>query len=78
MNINAADGIISEVKIFSDCLYPNIIEEVTNSLKGCTYDQVGIANGINQAASNLFGQEDTPAETTTYLNQLQEWLSESI
>merc|ERR1711879_91068 len=65
LHISSKDGYITDVKLFSDSLYPEMIESITNQLKGAKYHQDGIENALSLAA---YEQVDP-----TIIDQIQEY-----
>ncbi len=39
---NVENGLIKEAKIYSDCLFPDFITALNNSLAGIQYDRLGL------------------------------------
>jgi len=61
------DGLIKDLQIFTDCLYPHLIEELTASLRGKAYG----GDSVRQAIGELRGRY---ADLEIGLNELQHWL----
>jgi len=70
LQVNAKKGIITEVKIFSDSLYPQMIDELTLALEGSTYDHRGITEAVENTKIKL-KHVDNIAEN---IQELKEWL----
>lgn len=65
------DGLITDLKIFTDCLYPGVIEELTESLRGKAYR--------GETIRDVFAQViDRHQELRTGLTELQGWLCKNI
>jgi hypothetical protein len=48
--LNSKAGIITSVKLFSDSLYPQMIDLITKHLKGAKYTKAGVSEALNNAA----------------------------
>ncbi|ELR20191.1 lipoyltransferase and lipoateprotein ligase [Acanthamoeba castellanii str. Neff] len=68
--INAKNGRITEVKIFSDSLYPQMIDDLTLALHGRTYDKQGVTEAIEATQSKMKEVDNVEAN----LEELKEWL----
>lgn len=67
VHINSNKGLIEEVTIFSDCLYPTLIESFSKSLKSIQYN----AKSVDEALSSLKNKfKDHHDE----INQFTDWL----
>lgn len=73
VNFEASGGKITDVKVFSDSLYPQMIEEVQTSLKGASYDKLGVSGAIERAKQKLIG-----TGTEAQLDEFKEWLVKNI
>jgi lipoate-protein ligase A len=73
VNFEASGGKITDVKVFSDSLYPQMIEEVQMSLKGASYDKQGVSGAIERAKQKLTG-----TGTEAQLDEFKEWLVKNI
>ena len=71
MHIDSHKGKIEQVKIFSDSLHPEMIEEVTKHLIGKEYSSHGVHTALNEVAVELPMIAD-------YLDDFKGWLSDSI
>jgi lipoate---protein ligase len=67
--LNAEKGRISGVKLYSDTLYPKLVEETQKALLGETYDSAGITRAMAKVSLALTG---TPAEA--FVPNLRDWL----
>lgn len=67
--INSEKGRIASVKLYSDTLFPKMVEEVQKALLGETYDTAGVQRAMSKAKAALAG---TPAET--HIDALRDWL----
>lgn len=65
------DGVIKELKIFTDCLYPQLIEDLTVSLRGQAYR----GETVRQALQN--SREKFP-DLSAGLTELEQWLCRQI
>jgi hypothetical protein len=77
IHINSKDGIITDIKVFSDSLYPQLVDEIKNNLQGVTYDKKGITEGLQRAYQSLQHNEDTN-EISKYILELLEWITKEI
>ncbi|PRP85977.1 hypothetical protein PROFUN_06099 [Planoprotostelium fungivorum] len=73
--IDAQKGRISRIKVFSDCLVPQIVEEVERCLLNERYDQDGIDNAMNRAHQEL---EKSNIEATHQIRELRDWIKSSL
>jgi lipoate-protein ligase A len=73
VNMNCQEGRIIDVKIFSDSLIPQMIDELMQSLKGKTYDKAGIVAAVQEAQRKL-----ADVDCAAQLQQLQDWLIKTI
>jgi len=76
IHINSKDGRISEVKIFSDSLFPFMIDEIMKSLKGATYDKAGFVSALTTAAKSM--ESSGEMEAAKCIQELQEWVIQAI
>jgi len=74
VHINSDDGLINGVKIYSDSLFPNMIEEISAALQGLKYDGKDISSAMEKLALNKF--KDTDCEK--YIYQFNTWLIANI
>lgn len=65
------DGIIKELKIFTDCLYPQLIEDLTASLRTRAYRGETIRQALTQA-------RDKFPDLSAGLTELEQWLCRQI
>lgn len=65
------DARIKDLKIYTDCLYPSLIEELTEGLKGQPYT----SNSVNEAFAQLKGGY---ADIESGLMELKNWLVKNI
>lgn len=65
------DGVIKDLKIFTDCLYPQLVEELTEALRGQAYrgDSVHIAIAKMREKHN---------DLSSGLTELENWLCQQI
>jgi len=70
-HIDSHKGLITDCIIYSDSLHPEMIEYLTEELKGKTYD----AKGISDAVSSTM--EELPM-IKNYLEDIKHWLSSKI
>ncbi|MEK2645977.1 lipoate--protein ligase [Bdellovibrio sp. BCCA] len=65
------DGVIKELKIFTDCLYPQLIEDLTASLRGQAYRGETIRQALAKAREKF-------ADLSAGLTELEQWLCRQI
>ncbi len=65
------DARISDVHIYTDCLYPNMIEDLTTSLKGKPFTEESIENVTDTL-------KDKYKELSEGLDELKIWLQSQI
>ncbi|UOF01628.1 lipoate--protein ligase [Bdellovibrio reynosensis] len=61
------DGVIKDLKIFTDCLYPQLIEEITTSLRGQTYRGETVRKTLAAAREKY-------SDLSAGLTELEDWL----
>lgn len=71
VHLDSHKGLIEEVKIFSDSLHPEMIEYLTQALKGQNYD----AQGVEKACLHV--QKELPMISNEIV-EFQSWLSQQI
>lgn len=71
VHLNAEKGIISDLKIFSDSLHPEMIEQLTLNLKNCDYSVIGIDKAIAQTKNDL-------PMIAEYLDDFSTWFKQQI
>jgi len=81
IHLNVNDGVVKQVKIFSDSLYPALVDEVRHALTGATYDMRGVTAALVQAKQNiLVGSRDDLANENErqaigkHIDELRDWL----
>jgi lipoate-protein ligase A len=65
------DGVIKELKIFTDCLYPLLIEELTENLRGQAYHGETVKQAFTTAKVKF-------TELDAGLAELEQWLCRNI
>lgn len=65
------DGVIKDLKIFTDCLYPQLIEDVTAGLKGQPYQSDSLIPVFSKAREKF-------SDLSAGLNELEQWISRQI
>jgi len=73
VRIQSRNGLITEIVIFSDSLFPQMIEELMKQLKGVSYDQNGIESGCQKAMIQFIGSGCEP-----HIEQFCSWLCASL
>jgi len=71
VHLNAEKGVISDVKIFSDALHPEMIESLMTHIKGAAYKKDVISNRIDVV------QEKLP-HLKGHLQEFSEWMVREI
>jgi lipoate-protein ligase A len=71
VHLNAEKGIVSEIKIFSDSLHPEMIEMLMTSLTGISYNKVSFHQAIQNVIIELPMISD-------YLIEFEEWIIKEI
>lgn len=71
IRVQVEEARITEVQIFSDCLYPSLIEDLSQSLKGQPFSQAGVQESFK---SLLAKYEDLNKE----LLEMQDWLCKQV
>jgi len=77
VHINSKDGIIEECKIFSDSLYPAMIEEMNKALTKARYDKESISEALDIASRNLENSPETK-EAAKCVEEFKEWFIHSL
>lgn len=65
------DGVIKELRIFTDCLYPQLIEDLTNELRGSPYRGDVIKHALGKIQSKY-------PDLSAGLTELEQWLCRQI
>lgn len=65
------DGQIKDLKIYTDCLYPHVIEDLTEALRGKAYR----GEAVRFALMNVRGKH---SELNLGLSEVEEWLCKNI
>lgn len=73
MHINSSDGLITDVKIFSDALFPAMIDDISAGLTGTKYNGSSISAALEQVALK---HKDTSCEN--YVRQFAAWLTSNM
>jgi len=71
IHMNSKEGLITECKIYSDCLDVQLVDSVSESLIGMTYDKNGISAACIKAKDRLKDYDE-------YINELHAWLITAI
>lgn len=71
VHINSKDGKIDQVVIYSDTLFPDLIQELTQNLTGVDYSFKGISQAISKTKLKL-------PELSTQLDETEKWMKESL
>jgi lipoate-protein ligase A len=69
LHIDTKGGIIREVSIFSDCLKPDMVEKLIDTLPGVRYDSVEIAESISSLMNELPSAHQELEDITRWLEQ---------
>ncbi|AFY02128.1 lipoate--protein ligase [Bdellovibrio bacteriovorus] len=65
------DGQIKDLKIYTDCLYPHVIEDLTEALRGKAYR----GDAVREALMSVRGKH---SELNLGLSEVEEWLCKNI
>lgn len=76
VHINSKQGIILEVEIFSDTLFPLMIDELKYHLQGKQFSKEGVHAAINQAKDRFIGTDQE--QCLQYLDEFATWFLDSI
>ncbi len=69
--LDAEQGRIARVELYSDSLFPSLIEVLQTSLKGVAYSKAGVTEAVAQAAAKL-------PEHLSKIKEFETWLSSQI
>jgi len=72
--IKSRRGFIDEVRIFSDSLFPPMIEDLMVQLKGVSYDQKGIEEACERTKNTFKDVQGIPEQ----VEQFKKWLKENL
>jgi len=72
--IKSSRGIIADVRIFSDSLFPPMIENLMDQLKGVSYDSKGIEEACERSKNTFKDVQGIPEQ----VEQFKNWLKESL
>lgn len=72
VHIQSKNSVIDQVKIYSDCLNPAIVEELEKALLGAKYATDGVRDAAARAKAAL------PPESAPQIDQFAEWLANSL
>jgi len=81
VHVDVVKGVITNGRVFSDCLVPPFIDALNHELSSgtkTTYDVAGIADLCARTRVRLGDDESLRIARDQYLPQLQEWLSAEI
>ena len=70
-HFKVVDGVIKDLKIFTDCLYPQLVDDLVESLREKHYHGESVKQAVAKA------REKFP-ELVTGLNELEQWLCRNI
>lgn len=71
VHLNAVKGVITDIKVFSDSLHPEMIEQLSLNLMKCDYTNTGIDQAISKTKNELPMIAD-------YLNEFATWFKQQI
>eukprot|EP01116_Phalansterium_solitarium_P016284 TRINITY_DN3763_c0_g1_i5.p1 TRINITY_DN3763_c0_g1~~TRINITY_DN3763_c0_g1_i5.p1 ORF type:complete len:368 (-),score=31.46 TRINITY_DN3763_c0_g1_i5:1281-2384(-) len=74
--LNSKEGVITAVKIFSDTLYPGLVDLCRDCLQGARYDRVGVASALAEAKRRLL--QTNEAEAASYIDEFSRWLCDQL
>ena len=69
------DGKISKIRIFSDCLFPDVIETIQNSLLGSPYSVSAIRETLN---STRVTNDDDDGKKKSVISEFSKWFTSEI
>jgi len=72
--LKSRHGNIEEIQIFSDSLFPPMIEELMQQLKGVSYDGKGIVEACAKTKKVFAEVQGIPEQ----VEQFQNWLAEKL
>jgi len=78
VHIDSAKGKILQAKVFSDSLYPILIDQLAEVLTGATYDPEGIDGAMAALEATAVGIDATRGEFCEHVKVLGVWLKESL
>jgi len=79
IHINCVDAQIKEIKVFSDSLYPLVIELVGNFLQGAKYTKSGIVDALWKAKQSLSKDKHEDIETMQkHFDDIANWMEKAI
>ena len=70
-HFNVEEGLIAELKIYTDCLYPHLVEELTQALRGKSFSSQGIQLAQTQIADSFLDIREG-------LQELMLWLTRQV
>ncbi|QDK37388.1 lipoate--protein ligase [Bdellovibrio sp. NC01] len=70
-NFKVEEGTIADLQIFTDCLYPQVVEDLTTLLKGKPYNGGSIRDSLTYVKSRL-------PDLQTGLQELENWLCSQV
>lgn len=73
VHFQSSGGKITAVKIFSDTLYPQLVDECQKALTGAPYSSSGILTALEKAKKALAGTNAEPL-----VNEFGQWLANNI
>jgi lipoate-protein ligase A len=73
IHLNIVNCKIHKIKIFSDCLLPELVDRISDGLIGCDYSKWGVSRKLKELRSNL-----TDEKSLEVLDAFEEWLVTEI
>ncbi|MEK7356409.1 MAG: lipoate protein ligase C-terminal domain-containing protein, partial [Bdellovibrionota bacterium] len=67
LHLDSEHGRISRVALYSDSLFPSLIDELRTALEGRAYSRVGVSEAVSAVREKL-------PEFTQELAEFEEWL----
>eukprot|EP00761_Pharyngomonas_kirbyi_P006991 gb/GECH01007000.1/.p1 GENE.gb/GECH01007000.1/~~gb/GECH01007000.1/.p1 ORF type:complete len:380 (+),score=109.46 gb/GECH01007000.1/:1-1140(+) len=77
IHVESQKGIITQVKVFSDTLFPQIVDQLEHNLLQKRYSTDGIHEAMKQVKDNL-KKEDAPEQIQQYMDELENWLVKQL
>ncbi|KFG50459.1 lipoyltransferase and lipoate-protein ligase subfamily protein [Toxoplasma gondii VAND] len=70
VHVNVSQGSVTDVKVFSDCLFPDLVDAFTEAIRGCRFTESELKRAI--LAIKL---EKVSPELDSHLREFADWLS---
>ncbi|CBZ53748.1 putative lipoate-protein ligase a [Neospora caninum Liverpool] len=70
VHVNVAQGYVTDAKIYSDCLFPDLVDAFTEAVRGCRFTELELRRAILDITL-----EKTSPELDCFLRDFADWLS---